>query len=191
VVRDVEYRQGAAGGAVDLGPKTTSVQDWSQALHDHVRAGGFESEVEHWTAATAIVVAARATAGMPALPAPAGEDDATPGRVRAGPGRQFRAVARRAGGLPDRGERHPAHRAGLALARHAGGRGARIDLEGHGREDILDGVDLSRTVGWFTTLYPVALTVDDEPDWRSRCRRSAGGCGPYPPTGSASGRWPT
>ncbi|BCL80829.1 non-ribosomal peptide synthetase [Ktedonobacteria bacterium brp13] len=32
-----------------------------------------------------------------------------------------------------------------------------VDLEGHGREEILDGVDLSRTVGWFTTFFPVLL----------------------------------
>ncbi len=32
-----------------------------------------------------------------------------------------------------------------------------IDLEGHGREEVVDGVDLSRTVGWFTSLYPVRL----------------------------------
>ncbi len=34
-----------------------------------------------------------------------------------------------------------------------------IDLEGHGREEIFPGVDLSRTVGWFTTLFPVALSL--------------------------------
>ncbi len=35
-----------------------------------------------------------------------------------------------------------------------------IDVEGHGRhEDLAADVDLSRTVGWFTTKYPVALTV--------------------------------
>lgn len=32
-----------------------------------------------------------------------------------------------------------------------------IELEGHGREDLFDGLDLSRSVGWFTTLYPVRL----------------------------------
>ncbi|WP_276314371.1 amino acid adenylation domain-containing protein [Paraburkholderia phosphatilytica] len=32
-----------------------------------------------------------------------------------------------------------------------------VDLEGHGREDVIDGVDLSRTVGWFTTRFPVSL----------------------------------
>ena len=35
-----------------------------------------------------------------------------------------------------------------------------IDVEGHGRnEDLAPDIDLSRTVGWFTTKYPVALTV--------------------------------
>lgn len=34
-----------------------------------------------------------------------------------------------------------------------------VDLEGHGREDIIDRVDLSRTVGWFTTIFPVVLDL--------------------------------
>ena len=32
-----------------------------------------------------------------------------------------------------------------------------VDLEGHGREDLWSDIDLSRTVGWFTTLFPVRL----------------------------------
>ncbi|MEL7145168.1 MAG: MupA/Atu3671 family FMN-dependent luciferase-like monooxygenase [Bacteroidota bacterium] len=32
-----------------------------------------------------------------------------------------------------------------------------IDLEGHGREDILATADISRTVGWFSSIYPVFL----------------------------------
>jgi non-ribosomal peptide synthase protein (TIGR01720 family) len=38
-----------------------------------------------------------------------------------------------------------------------------IDLEGHGREEVVDGVDLTRTVGWFTTHFPVLLTAAGEP----------------------------
>ena len=35
-----------------------------------------------------------------------------------------------------------------------------IDVEGHGRnEDLAPDIDLSRTVGWFTTKYPVSLTI--------------------------------
>ncbi|AOM05565.1 MULTISPECIES: non-ribosomal peptide synthetase [Bacillus cereus group] len=32
-----------------------------------------------------------------------------------------------------------------------------IHLEGHGREEMIEGIDLSRTVGWFTSIYPVHL----------------------------------
>ena len=51
---------------------------------------------------------------------------------------------------------------GLAVAEFLGtGAGpVGIDVEGHGRQEELGAdVDLSRTVGWFTTKYPVALAV--------------------------------
>ncbi len=32
-----------------------------------------------------------------------------------------------------------------------------VDVEGHGREPVVAGVDLSRTIGWFTNIYPVVL----------------------------------
>src|SRR5262249_55724458 len=54
---------------------------------------------------------------------------------------------------------------GLVLAvadwcrRHGRGAGAAVllDLEGHGREPVFADVDLSRTLGWFTTLTPLRL----------------------------------
>ena len=33
-------------------------------------------------------------------------------------------------------------------------------MEGHGREEVVAGVDLTRTVGWFTSLYPVVLRTE-------------------------------
>jgi len=35
-----------------------------------------------------------------------------------------------------------------------------IDLEGHGREELVAGADISRTVGWFTVIYPVLLKLE-------------------------------
>ena len=49
---------------------------------------------------------------------------------------------------------------GLAVGKVFGGRRILIDLEGHGREDILGDIDISRTVGWFTTIYPVVLDTE-------------------------------
>jgi non-ribosomal peptide synthase protein (TIGR01720 family) len=34
-----------------------------------------------------------------------------------------------------------------------------IDVEGHGREAIIETVDVSRTIGWFTTIFPVRLDL--------------------------------
>ncbi|MGN6334820.1 condensation domain-containing protein, partial [Mycobacterium sp.] len=52
---------------------------------------------------------------------------------------------------------------GLAVSEFLGNAAAPIDIdvEGHGRhEELAPDVDLSRTVGWFTTKYPVSLAVD-------------------------------
>ncbi|SET46725.1 non-ribosomal peptide synthetase [Nonomuraea wenchangensis] len=46
------------------------------------------------------------------------------------------------------------HRAGHGLP---GGREVLFDVEAHGREDLVAGADLSRTVGWFTAIWPVRL----------------------------------
>ncbi|MGO4443554.1 amino acid adenylation domain-containing protein [Mycobacterium sp. 2YAF39] len=53
---------------------------------------------------------------------------------------------------------------GLAVAEFLGTGDAPIgfDVEGHGRNEELDSnVDLSRTVGWFTTKYPVSLALGE------------------------------
>ncbi|WP_333748589.1 amino acid adenylation domain-containing protein [Streptomyces sp. IBSBF 2394] len=49
----------------------------------------------------------------------------------------------------------------VALERwHGRERPALVRLEGHGREeDIVPGADLSRTVGWFTSMYPARVDV--------------------------------
>ncbi|MCA1677067.1 MAG: condensation domain-containing protein, partial [Actinobacteria bacterium] len=54
---------------------------------------------------------------------------------------------------------------GRVLGRWTGRDSVLVALEGHGREEILDRVDLSRTVGWFTTMFPVALEVPRTSGW--------------------------
>ncbi|MBV8347292.1 MAG: non-ribosomal peptide synthetase, partial [Mycolicibacterium sp.] len=65
---------------------------------------------------------------------------------------------------------------GLAVAEFVGAGGAPIgiDVEGHGRhEELGSDVDLSRTVGWFTAKYPVALAVGGL-DWAQVLAGEAG-----------------
>ena len=46
-----------------------------------------------------------------------------------------------------------------------------LSMEGHGREELVDLLDVSRTVGWFTAVYPVLLELDDADGMRSVIRQ--------------------
>ena len=50
------------------------------------------------------------------------------------------------------------------IARWSGNDSVLIQLEGHGREELFDNVDLTRTLGWFTSLFPVKLTANASPE---------------------------
>lgn len=54
----------------------------------------------------------------------------------------------------------------------SGGTELGVELEGHGREDLEVAIDTSRTVGWFTSLYPVRLHLD-APERRSPAQKVA------------------
>jgi amino acid adenylation domain-containing protein/non-ribosomal peptide synthase protein (TIGR01720 family) len=164
---ETAYRQAARGEPVDLGPKTTSLRDWAQRLREYVADGGLDHELDHWAGALdGSALPVDRTGDEPVIPAQtlsvllSAED--TQALLRAAP---------------------TAYRTRIndvllaafawALSRWTGERTVSIDLEGHGREEILDGVDLSRTVGWFTTIFPVALEIPaaDGPDWQPDWRR--------------------
>ncbi|MFE3987976.1 amino acid adenylation domain-containing protein [Nocardia tengchongensis] len=50
----------------------------------------------------------------------------------------------------------------LASARFRDTRRTLLTVEGHGREEaVLPGADISRTIGWFTSVFPVALDLGD------------------------------
>ena len=53
---------------------------------------------------------------------------------------------------------------GLAFKKTFGLSRIMVELEGHGRESIIEHIDISRTVGWFTSFYPVLLDVGSSED---------------------------
>ena len=58
----------------------------------------------------------------------------------------------------------------MAVTSVRGGSAVRVHLEGHGREEhIVPGADLSRTVGWFTSMYPVVLDLGTSLDDPALC----------------------
>jgi amino acid adenylation domain-containing protein/non-ribosomal peptide synthase protein (TIGR01720 family) len=56
------------------------------------------------------------------------------------------------------------------LSQWTGDKHVLIDVEGHGREETIGEVDLTRTVGWFTALHPVLLTLAEDAPWEERLR---------------------
>ena len=53
---------------------------------------------------------------------------------------------------------------GLALKEWTRQNNILISTEGHGREPILDEMNISRTVGWFTSIYPIILDMNHSDD---------------------------
>ncbi|NIM16561.1 MAG: amino acid adenylation domain-containing protein [Candidatus Aminicenantes bacterium] len=53
---------------------------------------------------------------------------------------------------------------GLAVKHWAGIDKILVNLEGHGREMVVEDVDITRTVGWFTTQYPVIMDMEKSED---------------------------
>ncbi|WP_213471741.1 non-ribosomal peptide synthetase, partial [Paenibacillus dendritiformis] len=51
---------------------------------------------------------------------------------------------------------------GIAVRKWTGHERVRINLEGHGRESIGTDIDITRTVGWFTTKFPVVLEPETD-----------------------------
>ncbi|WP_432010893.1 non-ribosomal peptide synthase/polyketide synthase [Streptomyces cucumeris] len=153
---DTAYRRTVQGEPVALGARTTSLRDWSRRLAEHTAAGGFDSELPHWAA-----VAAECATELPVDGA--GENTvAAMGTVTVRLERELTtALLQRVPGVyRTRIDDVLLAALGRVLADWTGRRRVAVDLEGHGREEhLLDGADLSRTVGWFTTIFPVALDV--------------------------------
>ncbi len=49
----------------------------------------------------------------------------------------------------------------IALAEWTGARRLVVEMEGHGRVERVGAPDVSRTVGWFTSIYPVEISLPD------------------------------
>ena len=148
------YGQTQRGQRIELPRKTTSFARWSQRLSEYARHASLDDELAFWTA----------TQGkhVPRIPV---DDPAGDNRVASA---CTVSVSLRADETQALLTKVPeAYRTQIndllltalvdAFFRWTGQRSLLVHLEGHGREELFADVDLSRTVGWFTTLYPVLL----------------------------------
>jgi amino acid adenylation domain-containing protein/non-ribosomal peptide synthase protein (TIGR01720 family) len=152
------YEQRRRGRPTLLPPKTTSFQAWSKRLRDYARSEGLASEASYWREILA------GDSGRLPLDGTEGENiSGSAETVTVSLSRhETRALLQ---GVPAayRTQINDLLLSALALELTAwcGSDSVLVDLEGHGREDLFEDVDVSRTVGWFTTIFPVRLSVGD------------------------------
>ncbi|MDR9754671.1 amino acid adenylation domain-containing protein [Pseudomonas sp. SZMC_28357] len=138
-----------------LPAKTTAFQTWAKRLATYASAPAAIAELAWWQA--------QLSAADGALPA-AKADASQAGHLRQGVSigldrEQTRQLLQQAPAAY-RTQVNDLLLTALArsLSRWTGHASALIQLEGHGREELFDDLDLTRTVGWFSSLFPVRLT---------------------------------
>ncbi|MGK5695196.1 amino acid adenylation domain-containing protein [Streptomyces sp. URMC 128] len=165
----------AAWEGRELEPVPLSFRSWARRLHEHAEQGTYAGRLDFW----------RDMLGRPNPPL--GSRTLTPAEDTAATQREItlplpaeltealltRVPALFHGGVND------VLLAGLTPAVQEWQRrrdresdaGVLLDLEGHGRVEE-PGVDLSRTVGWFTSIHPVRLDASGE-SWDEVCAGGA------------------
>jgi non-ribosomal peptide synthase protein (TIGR01720 family) len=154
----VTYQRLAGGAPVELPPKTTSFQAWAQGLSGHARSGKLDAERSWWLE--------RPWARVARLPvdSPGGEN--LEGSARSVSlsltAEETRALLHDVPGVYHT-QINDALLTALArtVGRWAGHPLVLVDVEGHGREELLPGVEVSRTVGWFTSYFPALLELPE------------------------------
>ncbi|HEX6199936.1 MAG TPA: condensation domain-containing protein, partial [Thermoanaerobaculia bacterium] len=165
---DTYYRHLARGEEPPRQPKTTAARQWAERLAQRAHGPEIRSEVPFWLSDER----RRATP----IPAdfPEGENlFETAANVQS----KF-SVDETRGLLLEIPRKYGVQIDGLLLTAvlagferwTGGGRTFLVDLLGHGREALYDDTDLTRTVGWLNTIFPVALTLDDPEDLEGSLR---------------------
>nr|WP_255032036.1 non-ribosomal peptide synthetase [Pseudomonas aeruginosa] len=149
------YQALATGEMPHLPAKTSSFKAWAERVQEHARGPALKSELAYWQA--------QLQGLSDNLPC-----DNPHGR------RQLKHAAYVGGRLEREWTRRLLQQAPAAyrtqindllltalarvVCRWSGEAEVLVRLEGHGREDLFEDIDLSRTVGWFTSLYPLRLS---------------------------------
>ncbi|MBQ0988762.1 amino acid adenylation domain-containing protein [Micromonospora sp. H61] len=151
------YQQLSDGRRPELPARTASFQQWVEALHTAARSTTAQAAATYWME----------TLPTETAPLPTDRDGtnsrASTARVTVSLDEaQTEALLRRA----PRAYRSEINDIllgafSITMSRWTGRRETFVALESHGREDLGTGLDTSRTVGWFTGLYPVLITAED------------------------------
>ncbi|UXY55510.1 non-ribosomal peptide synthetase [Pseudomonas tohonis] len=152
------YGQAATGATPAFAPKSASVKAWAERLQAHASRAGAEQELGFWQA-----YLGGAEVGLPQRR----EGRATYRQAAHASTRLDKDLTRRL--LQDAPAAYRTRINDLlltalarVLCRWTGHASALVQLEGHGRDGLPDGPDVSQTLGWFTSFFPVHLHPQDD-----------------------------
>jgi non-ribosomal peptide synthase protein (TIGR01720 family) len=160
-----DFQRGLAqhrrGAAIAFADKTTSYRQWVDDLVAHAASPAVRDQATYWLDEGRLDVATLPL-DLPGDNTLASVDGVLATLDADGTGRLLHELPK-----THRVRAHETLLAAVAsaLAEWTGHRRQYIDIEGHGREEGVGGGDLSRTVGWFTSLYPlpIELPLEDDP----------------------------
>ena len=153
------YRQLSAGQSVSLPAKTSALRDWAARLQAYAHSESLREELSLWQAQLA----------GPAVALPVQRPqgtlrncDAETVSVRLDAERTRQLLQQAPSAYRTQVNDLLLTALARVLCRWSGQASALIQLEGHGRETLFDDIDLTRSVGWFTSAYPLRLTPQAE-----------------------------
>ncbi|KAF6583537.1 non-ribosomal peptide synthetase [Paenibacillus sp. EKM211P] len=182
------YEQASKGEQViQLPHKTDSFQTWAEKLHAYANSPAMESERAYWEEL--------AQAELAPLPQDYGHNEHDKPLI--GDSESVTALWTNAETEQLLKQANRAYRTeindllltavGMALQAWSGNDRFLINLEGHGREPILSEVDITRTIGWFTSQYPVLLDMPEETALSQRIKHVKEGLRSIPQKGIGYG----
>ncbi|WP_181219296.1 plipastatin non-ribosomal peptide synthetase PpsC [Bacillus subtilis] len=156
------YQQAAAGQTIQLPPKTDSYQEYARRIQEYAQSSKLIREEAYWRS-----VEEQQAAELPyEIPHHVNIDFSKRDSLSFSLTEADTAVllqnVNHAYGTDTQDILLTA--ASLAICEWTGGSKLRIAMEGHGREHILPELDISRTVGWFTSMYPVLISFEHHRD---------------------------
>ncbi|WP_335357113.1 amino acid adenylation domain-containing protein, partial [Bacillus pseudomycoides] len=148
------YEAAKKGKEINFPPKTHSFKEWSLALQSYRESSQLQSEVNYWQ-----TVESKVNDGKLLLPVKEGELYLDPQKVKMSLSKRETEDLLQKASMAYSTEINDLllTAVGRAVNKMTGQTSLAIHMEGHGREAIVDHVVIDRTVGWFTSTYPVVL----------------------------------
>ncbi|WP_409317001.1 non-ribosomal peptide synthase/polyketide synthase [Pseudomonas sp. KCJK9016] len=149
------YRQIQSGAAVHLPARTSAVKAWAEALQDYAGSAPLQAELGYWQQQLQ-----GTSNALPCDNPQGGQQHCQAMAIRTPLDKTLTRQLLQEAPAAYRTQVNDLLLTALArvMVRWTGDDHVLVQLEGHGREDLFDHVDLTRTVGWFTSLFPAKLT---------------------------------